>query len=119
MKLRLSLLIISLLGLPAIAIAAPESSLRREALQQWQSNRFGMFIHWGPVSLSGQEISWSRANSNTNCPNNGPTPTNVYDNLYTNFNPTNFNASDCFAVARPTGMKYMVPTEKHADGCLL
>ena len=22
--------------------------------------RFGMFIHWGPVSLTGKEIGWSR-----------------------------------------------------------
>ena len=33
-----------------------------------------MFIHWGPVSLTEQEISWSRANTNPKCPNNGPIP---------------------------------------------
>ena len=38
----------------------------------WRAARFGMFIHWGPVSLTGRELSWSRANSNTNCPNHGP-----------------------------------------------
>ena len=27
-----------------------------------QPNGLGMFIHWGPVSLKGTEISWSRAN---------------------------------------------------------
>src|ERR1700677_1912042 len=59
----------------------------------WRAARFGMFIHWGPVSLTGQEISWSRANSNTNCPNNGPIPVAVYDNLYQRFDPTNFNAA--------------------------
>ena len=28
----------------------------QESLQQWQAMRFGMFIHWGPVSLSAREI---------------------------------------------------------------
>lgn len=110
-------LIITLLALPGLA--ATEASQRREALEHWRSNRFGMFIHWGPVSLTGQEISWSRANSNTNCPNNGPTPVVVYDNLYKTFDPTNFNASEWVAIAKATGMKYMVLTAKHADGFLL
>ena len=117
MKLKFSLLIILLF--PFLGIATPESGPRREALAQWQSNRFGMFIHWGPVSLTGQEISWSRANSNTNCPNHGPTPAAIYDNLYKNFNPTNFNASDWVAIARDAGMKYMVLTARHGDGFLL
>ena len=30
------------------------------ALKAWQEMRFGMFIHWGPVSLTGREIGWSR-----------------------------------------------------------
>jgi alpha-L-fucosidase len=71
------------------------------------------------VSLTGQEISWSRANSNTNCPNNGPIPVAVYDNLYKNFNPTNFNAHEWVAIAQSAGMKYMVLTAKHGDGFLL
>ena len=30
------------------------------ALRRWQDMRFGMFIHWGPVSIKGTEIGWSR-----------------------------------------------------------
>jgi len=88
-------------------------------LETWRSNRFGMFIHWGPVTLTGLELSWSRANSNPQCPNNGPTPVDVYDTLYTQFNPTNFNASNWVAVAQAAGMKYMVLTAKHCDAFLL
>jgi alpha-L-fucosidase len=29
-------------------------------LEWWKDARFGMFIHWGPVSLKGTEIGWSR-----------------------------------------------------------
>jgi alpha-L-fucosidase len=31
-----------------------------EKLEWWKDARFGMFIHWGPVSLKGTEIGWSR-----------------------------------------------------------
>ncbi len=31
-----------------------------EALEAWKDMRFGMFICWGPVSLTGHEIGWSR-----------------------------------------------------------
>jgi alpha-L-fucosidase len=78
-----------------------------------------MFIHWGPVSLKGTEISWSRANTNPKCPNRGEIPADVYDNLYKDFNPTNFNAAEWTSIAKAGGAKYMVLTAKHCDGFLL
>jgi len=124
MKQKLSLMM--LVAIAPILIAAvapngldgtrPHSSAR---LKWWREARFGMFIHWGPVSLTGKEISWSRANSNTNCPNKGPTPVAVYDNLYHEFDPTNFNAREWVKIAKDAGMKYMVLTAKHCDGFCL
>jgi len=38
--------------------AYPELKTNLEALKDFQDMRFGMFIHWGPVSLRGKEISW-------------------------------------------------------------
>jgi alpha-L-fucosidase len=43
-----------------------------EAVAKWRDMRFGMFIHWGPVSLTGQEIGWSRGRQ---------TPVQKYDSL--------------------------------------
>ena len=106
--------------LMAGTVANAETAGERDArMAWWRAARFGMFIHWGPVSLTGQEISWSRANSNTNCPNNGSIPVDVYDNLYKRFDPTNFDADEWVRIAKSTGMKYMVLTAKHGDGFLL
>jgi alpha-L-fucosidase len=77
------------------------------ALAHWQALRFGLFIHWGPVSLRGTEIGWSRG---------AQVPIEEYDRLYREFNPTNFNAADWVATAKAAGMKYLVFTSKHHDG---
>jgi len=111
------------LPLAFIPLAAANAELpqkaKPESLQRWREARFGMFLHWGPISLKGTEISWSRANSNPQCPNNGPIPVAVYDNLYKAFNPTKFDAKQWVALAKAAGMKYMVLTAKHCDGFLL
>jgi len=81
-----------------------------DAINKWRDARFGMFIHWGPVSLKGTEIGWSRGVE---------VPVEEYDNLYEKFNPTEFNADDWVALAKAAGMKYMVLTAKHHDGFCL
>ena len=48
------------LGLLNLRAAETKSSLawpaaHPAAVAHWQSLRFGMFIHWGPVSLTGHE----------------------------------------------------------------
>ncbi|HTQ10438.1 MAG TPA: alpha-L-fucosidase [Fimbriimonadaceae bacterium] len=88
-------------------------------LQWWGDARFGMFIHWGPVSLKETEISWSRANTNPKCPNAGPISAEEYDNLYKRFDPVKFDAKEWVRIAKEAGMKYMVLTAKHCDGFLL
>ena len=119
MKQRLAKLILLVLCATATVVQAETAAQHDARLAWWRAARFGMFIHWGPVSLTGQELSWSRANSNTNCPNNGAIPVDVYDNLYKKFAPTNFDASEWVSVAKDAGMKYMVLTAKHGDGFLL
>ncbi len=77
------------------------------ALARWRAMRFGMFVHWGPVSLTGTEIGWSRG---------AQVPIEEYDRLYERFNPTNFNADTWVDIAKAAGMKYLVFTTKHHDG---
>ena len=95
-------------AVPARAEGVPADSA---AVKKWQDARFGMFIHWGPVSLTEKEISWSRGGKGT--------PVEVYDSLYKKFNPSKFNASEWVAVAKAAGMKYIVLTAKHHDGFCL
>lgn len=108
-----------LIGLPTFGVPIETPAQREARMAWWRDARFGLFIHYGPVTLTGREISWSRANSNPKCPNKGPTPVEVYDHLYENFNPTNFNAADWAGVAKAAGMRYVVLTAKHCDGFLL
>jgi len=89
-----------------------------EDVQAWREMRFGLFIHWGPVSLKGTEIGWSRGGERRgrNDRSTGSIPVEVYDNLYKQFNPVKFNADEWVQVAKDAGMKYMVFTSKHHDG---
>lgn len=95
-----------------------ETTEAREArLKWWREARFGLFIHWGPVSLKGTEIGWSRKGPRPgrSDPEEG-IPFEIYDNLYKEFNPVNFNAAQWVQVAKDAGMKYLVFTTKHHDG---
>ena len=85
----------------------PDLQTNLESLKKWQDMRFGMFIHWGPVSLRGTEIGWSRGTH---------VSIEDYDNLYKEFNPVLFNAADWVSTAKEAGMKYIVITTKHHDG---
>jgi alpha-L-fucosidase len=99
----------------AESITRSESNAQRLArMKWWQEARFGMFIHWGPVSLKGTEIGWSRDPG----PNGarGSIPAAEYDGLYKQFNPVKFSARGWVATAKAAGMKYLVFTTKHHDG---
>ncbi|MCX8107403.1 MAG: alpha-L-fucosidase [Verrucomicrobiae bacterium] len=88
-----------------------------EHMRWWGEARFGLFIHWGPVSLMGTEIGWSRAGERRGYGSKGTeVPVEIYDNLFTRFNPTNFNAREWVAIAKQAGMKYLVFTSRHHDG---
>jgi hypothetical protein len=78
-----------------------------EAVAKWRQLKFGMFIHWGPVSLKGTTIGWSRGTD---------VPIEEYDNLYKRFNPVQFNGDQWAKIAKDAGMKYMVLVTKHHDG---
>ncbi len=120
MKSITSILLPPFLAAASQLSAAPDASpapvpvqpipVQQAALAKWRDARFGMFIHWGPVSLTGREIGWSRG---------AQTPVEEYDALYKRFNPVKFNADEWVKAAKDAGMKYIVLTTKHHDGFCL
>jgi alpha-L-fucosidase len=126
MNLRMRLLLLAAaqsLGLslnaaePRSTEAAAGAPPAAERLEWWRDARFGLFIHWGPVSLKGTEIGWSRGGERRGYRSKGTQiPVEVYDNLYRQFNPVRFNADQWVAMAKAAGMKYMVFTSRHHDG---
>jgi len=118
MKIKVSFVfLISLTFLAVSGLFAQEnastgfrSSTNKEVMNGFMDKRFGMFIHWGPVTLRGTEIGWSRGHQ---------VPATEYDNLYKEFNPVLFNADAWVKAAKDAGMKYITITSKHHDGFCL
>jgi alpha-L-fucosidase len=107
------LILILLAFFSSYSIAQQKTAVVKTApavLQDFMDQRFGMFIHWGPVNLRGTEIGWSRGNG---------VDTADYDNLYKEFNPVLFNAEAWVLAAKNAGMKYLTITAKHHDGFCL
>lgn len=108
MKLFKIIILLALILLtPIIQSCEKKTETVEQRLEYWKDLRFGMFIHWGPVSLKGTEIGWSRGRE---------IPVEEYDNLYKQFNPVNFDADAWVQLAKDAGMKYIVFTSKHHDG---
>jgi alpha-L-fucosidase len=113
--------IVDLTQVPQIS----ETPEQRDARMQWfRDAKLGMFIHWGPVSVAGTEISWSRKaarpwdQDRPDHPNPARKRTEdpVYDNYYKEFNPTKFDADKWAQIAKENGFKYAVVVTKHHDG---
>lgn len=87
-----------------------------EQMQWWRDAKFGLFIHWGPSSISGAEISWGRKDRIEGGELYQKIPGVEYDNLYKQFNPVKFNADQWMKMAKNAGFKYVVFICKHHDG---
>lgn len=92
----------------------------KEAAESWKDKRFGMFIHWGPISQKGAQLSHSRY-SPSHRP--GRKPYKVakiqpaeYDVLYKTFNPVKYDPDYLVKLAKSAGMSYLVFTAKHHAG---
>ena len=113
--------LLACLAAGCVSAASGEADLLKappEQMQWWQDARFGMFVCWGPVTLTGREIGWSRGKARPDQVQGGggPTPAVVYDNLYRQWKPDHFRAKDWVKVAQDAGMKYMIFLVRHHDG---
>ena len=84
-----------------------ETLAEYNARAQWfRDAKFGVFVHWNPSSLVGQEISWCRDRVGRE----------KYDALYKEFKGENFNADDWVRLFHEAGIRYAVIVPKHHDG---
>ena len=76
---------------------APEDDGKR--MEWFKDAKFGIFIHWNPCSMTGQEIS-----------------SDVPEEIYKTFNPVDFDPEEWVRIIKDSGARYLVYTAKHHDG---
>jgi alpha-L-fucosidase len=77
--------------------------------EQFRDAGLGLFIHWGPNSQMGTEISWPLNNASADY-------VKKYYALAETFNPTRFDPAEWARLAKLAGMEYVCFTAKHHDG---
>jgi alpha-L-fucosidase len=100
-----------ILAFPVITVVAqsnyqatPENL---KARQEFQDDKFGMFIHWGVYSVLG-DGEWVFHNRKLTL--------QEYERLPHFFDPEKFDAKTWVSLAKAAGMKYITITSRHHDG---
>lgn len=119
------LLIAALLAFAALAQESPywpfQFGPSAPGLARFRASRFGLFIHWGPCSQWGSEISFPLTCGSLPCKSQGANGTTItintteelaahraaYAALAQTFNPTQFNATLMADLAWNAGFRYM------------
>lgn len=99
------LALLSSAGLSAQSYTPAPANLT--ARREFQDDKFGMFIHWGPSSVLGNG-EWVMNNRNI--------AVSDYTHLINFFNPQQFDAAKWVAIAKSAGMKYITFITRHHDG---
>jgi alpha-L-fucosidase len=109
-----SLILICLLS--ATAQEAPRPN--QTTIRQWQSRKYGMFIHFGLFSTLGGVWKGKQyaGNYSEQIQSDAHIPENDYAALAAEFNPTQWDAEAIVKLAEDAGMKFIVLTAKHHDG---
>lgn len=101
--------------------ALQERADYEQRIRWFRDAKYGVFIHWNPSSVAGVEISFGRDchpidGSHVDWGNTPKISVEEYDNLYKQFNPTEFNAESWVQKFIELGFKYIVFVTKHHDG---
>ncbi len=78
-----------------------------KAREEFQDNKFGIFIHWGIYSMFGQG-EWYMNTHNVNW--------KEYEKAASGFYPSRFNAEQWVSAIKASGAKYICITSRHHDG---
>lgn len=110
-KICLSAIMLLLTGSTVLARNPAESYTpspeNRKARQEFQDNKFGIFLHWGIYSMPAQG-EWYMNTRNIN--------RDEYAKLASGFYPSRFNAAEWVTAIKASGAKYICITSRHHDG---
>ena len=89
-----------------------------EVLQQWESRKYSMFIHWGIYSELGGV--WNGQPVSRGLSEQIQAHAGIYSDTYSRvakrFNPVRWNPDSVVLLAKQAGMRSIVITSKHHDG---
>ena len=100
---------------------ANETTAQRDArMAWWRDAKFGMFIHWGVYAVPAGTCDGTKIDGIGEwIMLKGKIPVARYRAYANDFNPTKYDPVAWVALAKETGMRYMVITAKHHDGFAL
>jgi alpha-L-fucosidase len=87
--------------------ASETRSQHAQRMAWWREARFGMFIHWGIMSIPGKDCAVM---------NSDQIPVAEYEKLLLQYNPVRWNPREVVRLAKESGQKYLVLVAKHHDG---
>ena len=109
-KIKLGAALLLMAGTSALAqisnqiyIPTPENI---KARQEFQDNKFGIFLHWGIYSMTAQG-EWYMNTHNIN--------RDEYAKLASGFYPSRFDAAEWVSAIKTSGAKYICITSRHHD----
>jgi alpha-L-fucosidase len=98
---------------PSTPMLIPEDKVRQSndpaKTEAFRDAGLGLFIHWGPNSQMGTEISWPLNQASDDY-------IRKYYALAETFNPVDFKPGEWARLAKLAGVEYVVLTAKHHDG---
>lgn len=105
-------------GVPEARAAAEKQNSHDAKMQWWRDAKYGMFVHWGPYCLYGGVYNGYRQRRGGAewIMNRCKISVREYRAKAATFNPVGFDADSLVALAKRSGMKYIVFTTKHHDG---
>jgi len=117
LSLKVALALCAACSLFAQPIKKDPPKSQDEKMKWFREAKFGLFIHWGLYAVpAGEWKGQPIAGIGEWIMNRAKIPVKEYEQLATQFNPTQFNAEAWVQMAQDAGMKYIVITSKHHDG---